>query len=549
MSRNTDSHFGNIPLKNIKRSKFKMPCTYSTTGNTGEIIPFYSAEVLPGDTANIKTSMLIRMTTPIAPVMDNAWADTYYFFIPRRLVWDHWAEFMGENTTDAWTQTTEYTVPQLTTPEGGWIKGTLGEKLYGIQGREGSVDACYARAYTLVFNEWFRNQNVTEPAEVSTGDATTLGSNGTDYVVDMQKGGQLAKAVKYADYFTRALPEPQKGPDVFLPLGSIAPVVGNGTTVGLTDGTDNLGLWKGGTSQGLLNYTGAYGSDVGSTTGDTGWGTVNKTLGITTDPEKSGLVADLSMAEGATINQLRQAFAVQRLYELDARGGTRYTEILRAHFGVISPDSRLQRPEYLGGSIRVPINITQVIQQSATDATSPQGTTAAYSLTVDTHENFTQSFTEHGIILGLCVIRTEHTYQQGIDRRFSRKNRTDFYFPALANIGEQGILEKELFADGTSADDDIFGYQEAWAEYRYAQNHITGELNSDYAQSLDIWHYGDDYSEQPTLSDSWIRETDANVERTLAIQNQDQFIMNFYIDQTWVRPMPIYSIPSLSSWN
>lgn len=228
---------------------------------------------------------------------------------------------------------------------------------------------------------------------------------------------------------------------------------------------------------------------------------------------------------------------------------TRYTEILRAHFGVISPDSRLQRPEYLGGSVRVPINITQVIQQSATDATSPQGTTAAYSLTVDTHENFTQSFTEHGIILGLCVIRTEHTYQQGIDRRFSRKNRTDFYFPALANIGEQGILEKEIFADGTSADDDIFGYQEAWAEYRYAQNHITGELNSDYAQSLDIWHYGDDYSEQPTLSDSWIRETDANVERTLAIQSQDQFIMNFYIDQTWVRPMPIYSIPSLSSWN
>lgn len=538
MSRNTDSHFGNIPLKNIKRSKFKMPCTYSTTGNTGEIIPFYSAEVLPGDTANIRTSMLIRMTTPIAPVMDNAWADTYYFFIPRRLVWDHWAEFMGENTNDAWTQTTEYTIPQLTTPEGGWTKGTLGEKLYGIQGREGSVDACYARAYTLVFNEWFRNQNVTEPAEVSTGDATTNGSNGTDYVVDMQKGGQLAKAVKYADYFTRALPEPQKGPDVFLPLGQLAPVIAT-SEIGTAPYGDTADANLVDKKIGIANYTGnqvtlPYDKATGTTLG------ASKAIGLATD---------LSEAEGATINQLRQAFAVQRLYELDARGGTRYTEILRAHFGVISPDSRLQRPEYLGGSVRVPINITQVIQQSATDATSPQGTTAAYSLTIDTHENFTQSFTEHGIILGLCVIRTEHTYQQGIDRRFSRKNRTDFYFPALANIGEQGILTKEIFADGTSADDDIFGYQEAWAEYRYAQNHITGELNSDYAQSLDIWHYGDDYSEQPTLSDEWIRETDANVERTLAIQSQDQFIMNFYIDQTWVRPMPIYSIPSLSSWN
>lgn len=535
MSRNTDSHFGNIPLKNIKRSKFKMPCTYSTTGNTGEIIPFYSAEVLPGDTTNIRTSMLIRMTTPIAPVMDNAWADTYYFFIPRRLVWDHWAEFMGENTNDAWTQTTEYTIPQLTTPEGGWVKGTLGEKLYGIQGREGSVDACYARSYVAVFNEWFRNQNVTEPAELSTGDATTQGSNGTDYVTDMQKGGQLAKAVKYADYFTRALPEPQKGPDVFLPLGQIAPVVGIEPENHYNSRpSDTVGLGKG------IAYTKATAQSM--------YYDIEGTPAQSSNTDIA-LGVDLSEAQGATINQLRQAFAVQRLYELDARGGTRYTEILRAHFGVISPDSRLQRPEYLGGSVRVPINITQVIQQSATDATSPQGTTAAYSLTVDTHENFTQSFTEHGIILGLCVIRTEHTYQQGIDRRFSRKNRTDFYFPALANIGEQGILEKEIFADGTSADDDIFGYQEAWAEYRYAQNHITGELNSDYAQSLDIWHYGDDYSEQPTLSDSWIRETDANVERTLAIQSQDQFIMNFYIDQTWVRPMPIYSIPSLSSWN
>lgn len=316
MSRNTDSHFGNIPLKNIKRSKFKMPCTYSTTGNTGEIIPFYSAEVLPGDTANIRTSMLIRMTTPIAPVMDNAWADTYYFFIPRRLVWDHWAEFMGENTNDAWTQTTEYTIPQLTTPEGGWVKGTLGEKLYGIQGREGSVDACYARSYVAVFNEWFRNQNVTEPAELSTGDATTNGSNGTDYVVDMQKGGQLAKAVKYADYFTRALPEPQKGPDVFLPLGQMAPVVAINST-DTTKVPNNINI-------GLTNAT--YNSPSGNSTYNMyPFDATNETnlyyTGTGSPNTKFELATNLQEAEGATINQLRQAFAVQRLYELDARGG------------------------------------------------------------------------------------------------------------------------------------------------------------------------------------------------------------------------------------
>lgn len=558
MSRNTDSHFGNIPMKNINRSKFKMPNTYSTTGNTGEIIPIYAQEILPGDTAKIKTSALVRMTTPITPVMDNAWIDTYYFFVPRRLVWDHWAEFMGENTTDAWTQETEYQIPQLNIPEGGWNKGTLGEKLYGIQGREGSVDACYARAYTLIFNEWFRNENITEPAELSKGDATTNGSNGNDYVVDMQKGGKLGIAVKYADYFTRALPEPQKGPDVYLPLGTAAPV--------------GAGLYNWEDSDLSLDFKHAL--RVKTLNGDNWANFTNKTtMGIHSGEDTAGitrnyfapssstddrigsspivptnLYADLANASAATINELRQAFAVQRLYEVDARGGTRYTEILRAHFGVVSPDSRLQRPEYLGGK-RTPINISQVIQQSATDTTSPQGTTAAYSLTIDTHDDFTQSFTEHGILLGLAVIRTEHTYQQGIDRKFSRKNRLDFYFPELANIGEQPIYEKEIYATGTSSDDDVFGYQEPWAEYRYMQNRVTGELNSDYAQSLDIWTWADDYSEAPTLSDTFIRETKANVERTLAIQNQDQWKFNFYFDTTMVRPLPIYSIPSLSGWN
>lgn len=542
MSRNTDNHFGLAPNKTIGRSSFKRPHSHKTTFNTGDIVPIYADEVLPGDTCKMHTASLVRMTTPINPVMDNAWMDTYYFFVPRRLVWDHWKEFMGENTTDAWTQEVDYQIPQLTTPEGGWNKGTVGEKLYGIQGRQGSVDACYARAFALIYNEWFRNENIIEPAEVSTGDATTTGSNGTDYVTDLQKGGALPKAGKYADYFTRALPEPQKGPDVYLPLGVKAPVY-NRQEIIPPDIAQFPQMYRdahGTGYSGLLttNDQGLVSAGYQPEGGYTGEGT---------NVYSSNLWADLSKASAATINQLRQAFAVQRLYERDALGGTRYTEMLKAHFGVTSSDARLQRPEYLGGK-RVPINITQVIQQSATNETSPQGTAAAYSLTVDNHDDFTKSFEEHGIIIGVAVIRTEHTYQQGIERKFSRKNRTDFYFPELSNIGEQYIKNKEIFAQGTSEDEEAFGYQEAWAEYRYSQNKVTGELNSDYALSLDSWTYADDYSRLPTLSQAWEVETDENVARTLAIQTQDQWIADFYFDQTWVRPMPIYSIPSLSGW-
>ena len=541
MSRNTDNHFGNAPIKSIGRSSFKRPYSHKTTFNTGDIVPIYADEVLPGDTAKVHTAMLVRMTTPINPVMDNAWIDTYFFFIPRRLVWEHWKEFMGENTTDAWTQEIEYTVPQLKAPDGGWRKGTVGEKLYGIQGRNAIVDACYARAYALCYNEWFRNENLIEPAEVSLGDATTSGSNGNNYVTDLQKGGVLAKAGKYADYFTRALPEPQKGPDVYLPLGTSAPVrtADQPTYVGTNHSLQFIHL-DGTNVQSTLVGTDQNGSlyDINQA-----WTPSQNRGKITTN----NLFADLSLASAATINQLRQAFAVQRLYERDALGGTRYTEMIKAHFGVTSSDARLQRPEYLGGK-RCPINISQVIQQSSTDSTSPQGNTAAYSLTIDNHDDFTKSFEEHGIILGLAVIRTEHTYQQGLARKFSRKNRADFYFPELSNIGEQYIKNKEIFAQGTAEDDEAFGYQEAWAEYRYSNNMVTGELNSDYATPLDSWHYADDYDRLPTLSQAWEVETDANVARTLAIQDQDQWIADFYFDQTWIRPMPIYSIPSLAGW-
>lgn len=582
MNRNTDDHFGGIPSKNIRRSKFKRDCKYQTTFNTGDIVPIYVDEVLPGDTAKIKVSSLIRMLTPINPTMDNLWADIYFFFVPRRLTWEHWQEFMGENTADEWTEKRSWTIPQLTAPSGGWTKGSLGEKIYGVQGVGNiSVDAQYMRSYVCIFNEWFRNQNVTEMASMSTGDATTAGSNGTSYVTDLEKGGAMAKAVKYADYFTRALPSPQKGPDIYIPVNgnSKADIFVDSTEhdpFSKVTGTNKVMKWAlantGTNSQTLTNVTyfepefynpTANQSISGGTvkTGFEGKGVIdvgtNQRQRSILNAAPSNLYADLGTYIGPSINELRQAFAVQRMYELDARGGTRYIEILKAHFGVDSPDARLQRPEYLGGK-RIPINMTQVVQNSSTDNTSPQGHTAGMSLTIDSHDCFTKSFVEHGILMGLCVVRQEHTYQQGLARIFNRKNRVDFYFPELANLSEQYIKNKEIYAQGSTVvnpnsgnpyDEEAFGYQEAWAEYRYGINKITGELNSNYATPLDSWHYGDDYSSLPVLSDAWIRETDVNVARTLAIQGQDQFKADFYFDQTWTRPMPIYSIPSLSGWN
>lgn len=537
MNRNTESHFGNIPTKDIRRSKFYMPFRHLTSMNTGDIVPIFHKEVLPGDTFQLNESMIVRMTTPIAPVLDNAWIDTYYFFVPRRLVWEHWREFMGENNTDAWTQETEYTIPKTYAPEGGWAKGSIASYMGARMNTDGIwIDSSYLRSYVLVFNEWFRNENVSEPAELTKGDSNSTGSNGTDYVVDAQLGGMPCKAVKYADYFTRALPSPQKGEDVLLPLGHYAPIVGTDRINGLSNLDENL--------VGQKIYMQRDGNAAA-------WDTLifaadenNTPLGTL---KAIGLEADLTNAASATINQLRQAFAVQRMAELDARGGTRYIEMIASHFGVHSPDARLQRPEYLGGK-RVPINMADVIQNSATDAVTPQGNVAGYSKTIDSHDTFTYSASEHGIILGLAVIRTEHTYQQGIDRALTREKKLDFYFPVLANLGEQYIKNREIYAQGTDEDEEAFGYQEAYAEYRYSKNYITGELNSDYATPLDIWHYGDDYSKLPTLSNDWISETNANVERTLAIQDQDQFIADFYFSLTAVRPMPVYSVPSLASW-
>ncbi|UPW41773.1 major capsid protein [Peromfec virus RodF7_13] len=547
MNRNTNSHFAYNPTNlDISRSKFVRPSTHKTTMNTGDLVPIYVDEILPGDTAIMDMSTIIRMATPIFPVMDNAYADFYYFFVPNRLVWDHFKEFMGENSTTFWEQKTEYEIPQVTSPTGGWEKGTIADYM-GIPTKieNLSISSLWFRAYGLIYNEWFRDENLIQPVMINTDETTQTGSNGTNPITDVQNGGMPCKVAKYADYFTTALPEPQKGPDILIPLGQTAPVYGNGSPMYLTgtDKNDAIGL------RALPRL--ATGEATGSNYRMLAYDNQNNVAAELGLIEKGkdhtpNIYADLSEATGATINQLRQSFAVQRMYEKDARGGTRYTEIIRTHFGTISPDARLQRPEYLGG-MRVPININQVIQTSATNDVTPQGNTAAYSLTSHREHSFTKSFTEHGMIIGLCCIRTDHTYQQGLERMFSRKKRFDYYWPSFANLGEQAILNKEIYAQGTNADEEAFGYQEAWGEYRYKPSRVSGAFRSNYAQTLDAWHYADYYKEQPILSSGWIQETRENMNRTIAVSDEleDQFIADFYFKNTMIRPMPVYSIPGL----
>ena len=561
MNRNTESHFSLSPHVDISRSRFDRSASLKTSFNAGDVVPFFLEEVLPGDTFSVDTSKVVRMQTLLTPMMDNVYLDTYYFFVPNRLVWDHWKEFCGENTESAWIPQTEYTMPQITSPAGqGWSVGTLAD-YFGIPtGVAGlSVSALPFRAYALIMNEWFRDQNLQDPLVVPTDDSTVAGVNTGTLVTDVAKGGKPFIAAKYHDYFTSALPAPQKGPDVTIPVatGGNINIVGNGKALAITDGTA-LGSWAGlRDSRYSVNYAVNLGLDVGSVSSDNGaFATVDagKAVGVPTldqlagHPENSGLIGVQSaIAQAATINQLRLAFQIQKFYEQQARGGSRYTEVVRSFFGVTSPDARLQRPEYLGGN-RVPININQIVQQSGTESSgTPQGTVVGQSLTTDKHSDFTKSFTEHGLIIGVMVARYDHTYQQGLNRLWSRKDKFDFYWPVFANIGEQAIKNKEIFAQGNDKDNEVFGYQEAWAEYRYKPNMVTGEMRSAYAQSLDVWHLADDYSTLPSLSDSWIREDKANIDRVLAVTSavSNQFFADIYVKNYCTRPMPMYSVPGL----
>lgn len=559
MSRNVESRFSVNPTRiDISRSTFSRNSSLKTSFNVGQLIPFYIDEVLPGDTFKIKTSKVVRLQTLLTPIMDNIYLDTYWFFVPNRLTWQHWKEFNGENTESAWVPQTEYQIPQVSAPEGGWQVGSLADYFGVPVGKDISVSALPFRAYSLICNEWFRDENLQDPFLIPLDDTTQLGSNGDNYITDCSNGGMPFIASKYHDYFTSCLPAPQKGPDVTVPINVMGeyPVQAGDTFY------DNLGYYNPMVFSSLQKGTEQYSTIYPSEFSD---GTVTAFGGHYTDdvnqvgsliqqydndfmPNNLYAINTGSSAD-LTINQLRLAFQIQKLYERDARGGSRYVEIIKSHFGVTSPDARLQRPEYLGGN-RIPIHVSQVIQNSASGADiTPQGTVTGMSLTTDVHYDFTKSFTEHGFVIGLLVARYPHTYQQGLERMWSRKDRFDFYWPVFANIGEQPVYVKEIFVTGgdVSVDDKVFGYQEAWADYRYKPSRVTGEMRSDYAQSLDVWHLADDYSSRPSLSSSWIQEDKSNVDRVLSVTSDvsNQLFADIYIENKTTRPMPVYSIPGL----
>lgn len=560
LSRNAESQFSlNPSLGDIDRSIFHRNSTHKTTLNFSELVPFYIDEVLPGDTFKVEQALVARMATPIYPVMDNAYIDYYYFFVPNRILWEHWKEFNGENKNGYWKQTVDYSVPQITSPNSdGWQKGDIADYM-GIptKAKSLSVNHLPFRAYVEIYNEWFRDENVCPPAYINYGDYTTGGVSGGNPIQHAICGGAPLKVSKAHDYFTSALPEPQKGEPVLLPLGDLAPVVTTDEIHWDKENSASL-IWQSVTGSSVVTGPDAkpvplfyYGTATGSDSagGHTYTGAYSQAnSNVSTEIKPANLWTSLRDATAATINDLRQAFAIQRLYEKDARGGTRYVEMIKEHFGVTSPDGRQQRPEYLGGG-RIDIDVAQVNQTSSTDNTSPLGQSGAYSLTTNVDDVFTHSFTEHGFVIGLMCARTVHTYQQGLERFWSRKHRFDYYLPVLANIGEQPILNKEIYAYDPDTNDEAFGYQEAWADYRYKPSRVSGAFRSNYEQSLDAWHYADFYESLPMLNDMWIQETKVNVDRTLAVQSEleNQIICDIAIYNTSTRPLPLHGIPGFMS--
>lgn len=528
---NGNSRFSLAPQASIERSRFDRSHSHKTTFDAGKLVPIYCEEVLPGDTVTLDLSTVCRMSTPMYPVMDNAYLDVHWFFVPYRLVWSHWREFCGENT-DPWAQDIDYEIPHAI------VKGQSGgfwDHIGVPPNVDCDVSALPIRAYQLVWNEWYRDQNIQSNWLVNIGDTSDASEVQED---------ELFSVNKYKDYFTSCLPSPQKGEAVLLPLGEWAPVYTRSSNVPSDEPIVGLRwAYSGSDTTASLGISGSGG------TGITTLLSTSSATPTTNSADPINLWADLATATSATINQLRQAFAVQRLLERDARGGTRYRELVKAHFGVDTGDARVQVPEYLGGK-HIPVNISQVIQQSAAaDEPTPLGNTGAYSKTVDRGSMFTKSFVEHGLLLGLASVRTDHTYQQGFPRYLSRRSRYDFYWPELANIGEQAVKVSEIYAPADPNGDLVFGYQEAWADYRYSPNRVSGAFRSDSPQSLDVWHYADDYSSRPYLSSSWIKETDANVGRTLAVQDSDvadQFLLDCYFHSVWTRPMPLYSVPGMA---
>ena len=532
-------NFAEIEKKKLVRTKWKQIHTHKTTFNTGDLIPVFTKEILPGDFVSMDLEALIKMTTPSFQTMDLAFIDYHAYYVPRRLVWKNWKAFLGEKTAGPHEVQPEYTIPKTFAPTGGWEKGTIADYMgipTKVQNLPG-VDSAYFRGYCLIWNEWYRDQNRQDFTDFSDGDENTDGSNGSNYVTDALRGGKCLKAAKIHDYFTSTLLEPQAGEPVVLPLGTSAPVV-TGTEPNAIQTTNALLLGTKGSSTPLTSgfelAAGPAGMRAGANTSiDNGY------------LKPLNLMADLNEATAATVNQLRMAFQLQKILEANNRSGSRYVEQLKARWDVNPSDATLQRPEFLGGK-RLPINMDMVVQTSSTDQTTPLGQISGFS---NTHINtplFTKSFEEHGILYVLAVVRHQRTYQQGLPKKFTRTNFEDFYMPEFQNIGEVPVYNYELFASGnTEKDNQIFGYQEYASEYRYEPNIVTGQFRSNAENSFDNWHYADDYEDTPVNGEEWIVENPDSVDRTLTVDHTvaDQFYMECGFTETVVRSMPPHSNP------
>lgn len=605
MNRNTPSRFSEAPQVDIQRSRFERSCNVKTSFNVGQLIPFFIDEVLPGDTFEVSTSKVFRMQTLKTPIYDNLFVDTYFFYVPNRIVWDHWQNFLGENASSAWIPEVEYQIPQIEAPENGWNVGTIADYL-GIPPLVGglSVNALPFRGYAKICQEWFADENLQDPLVIPDGDSTVSGTNGSNYVTDTAKGSYPFIANKCHDYFTSCLPSPQKGPDIGVPVatGAVLPVF----TQGLPNAHFNYGpagdptmdkyktvLQKSfplmfetddplrfGSGQaygfplfmrGVTQYSGStpYFSfepltssivgGLGASIPDQGSETYPKTVlntnlksiydnsGRVTGLTPVNLVADATQIAAFTnINELRQAFQIQRFYERLARGGSRYRELIASMFSVQIGDVRAMIPEYLGGS-RLPLNVRQITQTSSNVEGQPLGDVAGMSVTNDNHFDFVKSFTEHGYIIGVMCARYKHSYQQGIEPTFLRKSLFDYYFPVFAHLGEQKVPNACIYAQGTDTDSEVFGYQEAWADYRYKPDRISASMRSVANSGFDTWHFADDYDSLPYLSADWIREDKSNVDRVLTVTSavSDQIFADILVTNHTTRPMPLYSIPGL----
>lgn len=542
MNRNNERHFLDVPQMHTNRTRFNRDQTILTTFDSGKLIPFFVDEVLPGDTFQVDTSAIIRMTTPKYPVMDDAFIDFYYFYCPNRILYDDFKYFMGEAEDKAWAPTKEYRMPQLVCIGSNDNPVPYEKSILDYMGvptkikKEFRINALPIRAYVKIWNEYFRDENVDNKAVLVTAGADEAyqdsknDENMDEILKKAYTGGRCLPVNKFHDYFTSCLPYPQRGPDVRLPLS------GNAAIKGYKD----------------LNYTNVIEYNASPVFNgqikEGGQASVTPNYTVFKEKNVTGyLGADLMNVQSATINDLRKAVAVQQYYEALARGGSRYREQVQALWDVTISDKTVQIPEYLGGG-RYHVNMNQIVQTSGqqNNTDTPIGETGAMSVTPVNESSFTKSFEEHGFVIGVMCVRHNHSYQQGLERFWSRKDRLDYYVPQFANLGEQPVKKKEIMLTGDASDEETFGYQEAWADYRMKPNRVSGLMRSNATGTLDFWHYADNYSAVPTLSQSWMAEGKEEIARTLIVQDEPQFFGAIRVANKTTRCMPLYSVPGLN---